>query len=169
MQSLFDMDLRMLLTCLWCSLLMCVCVCVCVCGTTLQLEETWVLDPTGGGFTNPLSHIPTPASHSKAAPPHANPPNTQPPIPYDPHTAQYVRLPLPGAPLPTQQDEGDQGPLDPTYLQLYLLKYVCPVPDCFGTLAAQAPGSGMLQCSVCGGVRSENDFMSELDTHDHHY
>ncbi len=29
-QSLFDMDLRMLLTCLWCSLLMCVCVCVCV-------------------------------------------------------------------------------------------------------------------------------------------
>lgn len=66
--------------------------------------------------------------------------------------------------LPLQPQEADPGPLDPTYLQLFLLKYVCPAPGCYGTLAPGAPGcgSGTHVCAVCGQGRSEADFLAEL-------
>ena len=55
------------------------------------------------------------------------------------------------------------GPLDPTYLQLYLLKFVCPVPMCFGTMAPAAPGSDMYECAVCGHQRSDAQFLGDLE------
>lgn len=55
------------------------------------------------------------------------------------------------------------GPLDPTYLQLYLLKFVCPVPSCFGTMAPVGPGVSLLECAVCGHTRSEEKFLQDLE------
>ena len=60
-------------------------------------------------------------------------------------------------------EEEKSGPLDPTYLQLFLLKYVCPVPSCFGTMAPVSPGASMHECAVCGHCRSEEQFMSDLE------
>ena len=69
----------------------------------------------------------------------------------------------------------DEGPLESTYLQLFLLKYMCPVPGCFGTLAplmttgagaaaeGGAPDEGVHECNVCGGRRSEAQFLQELE------
>lgn len=74
------------------------------------------------------------------------------------HQHQGPRYPQ----LPQQPLEADPGPLEPTYLQLFLLKYVCATPACFGTCAPTAPGSGQLVCSVCGVTRSEDDFLADL-------
>jgi hypothetical protein len=60
----------------------------------------------------------------------------------------------------------DEGPLDPTYIQLFMLKYVCPAPGCFGTLAPLAPDQGpqdIYECNVCGARRSEVQFMQDLE------
>jgi hypothetical protein len=69
---------------------------------------------------------------------------------------------------------GDEPPLDPTYLQLFLLKYVCAQPGCFGTLAPLPPAAadgmmscgeaaGVHECNVCGALRSEAEFLQELE------
>ncbi len=65
---------------------------------------------------------------------------------------------------PLQAEQADPGPLDATYLQLFLLKHVCPVGGCLGLLAPQAAGAKTLQCNVCGALRSEADFLAELDS-----
>jgi hypothetical protein len=60
----------------------------------------------------------------------------------------------------------DRGPLEPTYLQLFLLKYMCPREGCFGTMAAVPGGAGAggaCECNVCGGVRTEAEFLAELE------
>lgn len=59
--------------------------------------------------------------------------------------------------------DNEAGPLDPTYLQLFLLKYVCPVPSCFGTMAPVGPGVSLYECAVCGRTRSEEQFLADLD------
>lgn len=55
--------------------------------------------------------------------------------------------------------------MDPTYLHLFLLKYVCPKRGCTGgTLAPAAPGQpDVLRCNACGGERTEAEFMAELN------
>ncbi len=66
----------------------------------------------------------------------------------------------------------EEGPMDPTYLQLFLLKYVCPEPQCFGTLAplvplapggGAGPGGEVLECNVCGAHRTEAQFLQDLE------
>lgn len=139
------------------------------CLQPLQLERTWVLDPHDdtpalapmtqphAADTAPMSTSPAPGpSHMHCAAQAA----VAPPPVSDPQAARYVRVPA--GPPPMQPDEGEQEPLEPTYLQLYLLKYVCPEPGCFGTLAPPQPGTDVLQCSVCNAVRSEADFMADL-------
>ncbi len=57
-----------------------------------------------------------------------------------------------GAQAPIVAPPGDEGPLEPAYLRLFLLKYICPKDACFGTMALQQPGS-QVRCtssSVCG-------------------
>lgn len=63
----------------------------------------------------------------------------------------------------TGGEASSSGPLDPTYLQLFLLKYVCPLPYCFGTMAPVGPGMSMHECAVCGHTRSEEQFLQELE------
>ncbi|GIL51020.1 hypothetical protein Vafri_6979 [Volvox africanus] len=58
---------------------------------------------------------------------------------------------------------GEEGPLEPTYLRLFLLKYMCAAPGCFGTAAPVKPGSTLLECNVCGRTRSEREFLRELE------
>ncbi|KAG1656021.1 hypothetical protein FOA52_005649 [Chlamydomonas sp. UWO 241] len=84
-----------------------------------------------------------------------------------------------GADLYTLPPNADEGPLEPTYLHLFLLKYVCPVPGCFGTLAPTNPevwpdeGAYVYVCNVCGASRTGAQFLESLDAddahaHDHH-
>ncbi|GLI62126.1 hypothetical protein VaNZ11_004662 [Volvox africanus] len=58
---------------------------------------------------------------------------------------------------------GEEGPLEPTYLRLFLLKYMCAAPGCFGTAAPVKPGSTLLECNVCGRTRSEREFLREIE------
>ncbi|GIL75147.1 hypothetical protein Vretifemale_4926 [Volvox reticuliferus] len=63
---------------------------------------------------------------------------------------------------------GEEGPLEPTYLRLFLLKYMCAAPGCFGTAAPVKPGSTLLECNVCGCTRSEQEFLRELERSQQH-
>eukprot|EP00884_Botryococcus_braunii_P017329 jgi/Botrbrau1/427/Bobra.110_2s0077.1 len=54
--------------------------------------------------------------------------------------------------------EGISGP----YIQLFLLKYMCPEVACFGTLAPR-PGEGRSECNVCGKMRTDQQFMAEVE------
>ena len=62
-----------------------------------------------------------------------------------------------------QQREGEDGPAEASYIQVFILKYTCPRPKCYGTLAPCAPGSDVSECNVCGGRRTEAEFMRELE------
>jgi SET and MYND domain-containing protein len=61
-----------------------------------------------------------------------------------------------------QQQQQQQEPLDPAYLSLFMLKYVCPREGCFGTMAA-VQGRDGCECSVCGALRSEAEFIAGLE------
>ena len=63
-----------------------------------------------------------------------------------------------------EEDEGaDAGRADSGYIQVFLLKYVCPQPDCFGTMAPAAAGSSQHECSMCRHRRSEAEFLADLE------
>ena len=36
-------------------------------------------------------------------------------------------------------------------------------PECFGTMAPEAPGSETLRCNMCGGARTEAEFLAEME------
>ncbi|GFH19763.1 SET domain-containing protein [Haematococcus lacustris] len=63
--------------------------------------------------------------------------------------------------------EAEGGPLEAIYLQLYLLKFVCPRPHCLGTMAPTDVGSSLMACAVCGCQRSEQAFLADLDAASH--
>lgn len=53
--------------------------------------------------------------------------------------------------------------MDPAYTQLFLLKYVCSHPECYGTLVPQSLGSDVHVCNVCSKARTEAQFIAELE------
>jgi hypothetical protein len=54
--------------------------------------------------------------------------------------------------------------LDETFIQLFLLKYVCTQPECFGTFVPLLSSTKQLsRCNVCGHERMEADFLNALD------
>ncbi|GAX82783.1 hypothetical protein CEUSTIGMA_g10209.t1 [Chlamydomonas eustigma] len=84
----------------------------------------------------------------------------------------------------------EEGPLDPTYLQIYLMKYACSRPQCYGTLVplpssslpsqlrspnvptlpasalpegAMNEPSQLFECNVCCFQRTEEQFLVELE------
>ncbi|KAL4419948.1 hypothetical protein ABPG75_007046 [Micractinium tetrahymenae] len=67
---------------------------------------------------------------------------------------------------------GQEQQVDPAYINLFLLKYVCPREGCYGTLAplpgqpAGQPGGPLFECNMCGGRRSEAEFLAELEAAD---
>ena len=63
---------------------------------------------------------------------------------------------------PGQQQQ--QEPMEAGYLSVFLLKYMCPKDGCYGTMAAvHGSAEGLCECSVCGALRSEAEFMAELE------
>lgn len=62
-----------------------------------------------------------------------------------------------------QQQQAQQEALEPSYLSLFLLKYVCPVRGCYGTMAALPSDPNVCECSVCGATRSDAAFLAELE------
>jgi hypothetical protein len=64
---------------------------------------------------------------------------------------------------PVQQRAGEDGPAEPSYIQVFILKYTCPRPRCYGTLAPCGVGSDVYECNFCGGRRTEAEFMLELE------
>ncbi|KAK9829128.1 hypothetical protein WJX72_004039 [[Myrmecia] bisecta] len=56
----------------------------------------------------------------------------------------------------------DEGITD-AYLQLFCLKYICPQPDCCGTLAPTTTTSSDMTCNRCGSKRSEAEFLAEVE------
>jgi SET and MYND domain-containing protein len=64
----------------------------------------------------------------------------------------------------TMQDAGAAtNPADAAYIHVFLFKYVCPRPGCEGTMAPAAPRALTMSCNVCGGQRSDADFLAELE------
>ena len=76
-----------------------------------------------------------------------------------------------------------EGQADAAYINLFLLKYVCPREGCYGTLAPLAPALAphtagaaaaaaaaaadtLFECNMCGGRRSEAEFLAELEAAD---
>ncbi len=63
-----------------------------------------------------------------------------------------------------EEDVGDsKDRADAGYIQVFLLKYVCPQADCFGTMAPVGLGSSLHECSMCRQQRSEAEFMADLE------
>jgi hypothetical protein len=62
-----------------------------------------------------------------------------------------------------EQEAGDEGAATPEYITLFLLKYVCPVGECGGTLAPLAATPSLYECNMCGQRRTEAEFMAEVE------
>lgn len=58
-----------------------------------------------------------------------------------------------------EQQQGHQ--IDPSYIHVFLLKYVCPVENCGGTMALIF-GTDKSQCNMCDHIRSEQEFLEEM-------
>ena len=57
-------------------------------------------------------------------------------------------------------EEGMTG----TYIHIFLLKYVCTRPECFGTFVPVGQrADGLAVCNICGRERSEAQFLAELE------
>jgi SET and MYND domain-containing protein len=58
-----------------------------------------------------------------------------------------------------EKDLADAG-----YIHVFLFKYICPREGCGGTMAPLSQHqSHELQCNVCGNVRTEAEFLAELE------
>ncbi|EIE22767.1 hypothetical protein COCSUDRAFT_42390 [Coccomyxa subellipsoidea C-169] len=59
------------------------------------------------------------------------------------------------------EQDGDRA--DAGYIQVFLLKYVCPQTDCFGTMVPIQAGSSLHVCNMCGCHRTEVQFLADLE------
>lgn len=54
--------------------------------------------------------------------------------------------------------------LETQYIELFLMKYICPAGDCNGTMAPAASTDRMtLYCNMCGFRRTEAEFLGEVE------
>jgi phage FluMu protein Com len=61
--------------------------------------------------------------------------------------------------IPNGEDVADAG-----YIHVFLFKYVCPREGCGGTMAPLSQHQSQeLQCTVCGRIRTEAEFLAELE------
>lgn len=55
--------------------------------------------------------------------------------------------------------------LETQYVELFLMKYICPTGDCNGTMTPVSDADGgTLRCNVCSYQRSEEQFLQEVET-----
>lgn len=67
---------------------------------------------------------------------------------------------LPNQPAALSSNHAE--PMNEAYLQLFMLKYLCPQEHCFGTLCAVF-GTDCYECNVCGHKRTEAEFLADLE------
>ena len=53
--------------------------------------------------------------------------------------------------------------IDGAYVQMFLMRYLCPQEDCGGTLAP-IYGTDLQECNRCSHRRSNADFLASLDS-----
>ena len=68
-----------------------------------------------------------------------------------------------------QEMDTDAGVADEAYIGMFLLKYVCPVEECGGTMLppptgdlVPADGTSSFKCNMCGLHRTEEQFMAAV-------
>ena len=61
-----------------------------------------------------------------------------------------------------QEMDTDTGIADEAYIGMFLLKYVCPKEDCFGTMIP-LEGRSSYKCNMCGLQRTEEEFMAAVE------
>lgn len=65
---------------------------------------------------------------------------------------------------PGHETEGkDRGGITEGYINMFLMKFVCPQSECFGTMAPIGPSSQSLECNMCGHHRTEAQFLAEMN------
>lgn len=52
--------------------------------------------------------------------------------------------------------------MDSSYVQMFILRYLCPLDDCGGTLAPIA-GTDIQECNRCSHQRTNAEFLAELE------
>lgn len=61
----------------------------------------------------------------------------------------------------------EENKIDSSYIDVFLIKYVCPDEGCEGTMAPLHPqvqdANQVLECSVCSRKRTEQEFLKYLD------
>lgn len=70
-------------------------------------------------------------------------------------------------------DKGDDGDEDDDFVHaMFFVKYLCPVEECGGTMAPLQPGEldkeGLkcsMECNYCGNLRSQEEFLRDLEEH----
>lgn len=69
---------------------------------------------------------------------------------------------------PSDPGAKEQLALEAQYIELYLMKYICTAPECYGTFVPQECGEpggvsgGRMTCNVCGHQRSEEEFRRDV-------
>lgn len=61
-----------------------------------------------------------------------------------------------------QEMDADGSKADEAYIYTFLLKYLCPADDCYGTLIPMH-GTDSYICNMCGYRRTEQEFMADLE------
>lgn len=55
-------------------------------------------------------------------------------------------------------------PYDPSYVQIFLMKYLCTNGECYGTYVPCAHDPTLMICNMCDTERSEAEFLEYLET-----
>ena len=68
-----------------------------------------------------------------------------------------------------QKMDADAGVADEAYIHMFLLKYVCPIDECGGTMIppatgdlVPADGTSSFKCTMCGLHITEEQFMAAV-------
>lgn len=70
----------------------------------------------------------------------------------------------PSTAVPVAASHNQAEGIDPGYIQMFIMRHVCPNEDCGGTMAPAAVGSNTCVCNLCGQQRTDAEFMAELNS-----
>lgn len=87
------------------------------------------------------------------------------------HASHVVCEDSPAAPQRSPDDSAaqEQLALEAQYIELYLMKYICTAPECYGTFVPEEVGhsgdcsEGRMACNVCGHQRTDKEFMRDVE------
>ncbi len=62
----------------------------------------------------------------------------------------------------SNQMDTDDGKADEAYIGMFVLKYVCPIEDCYGTMIPKYRRDSYT-CNMCGFQRTEQQFLAAME------